>query len=687
MFYPHNYSSTSLPSSLPSPPQQPSNLTVKNSLLEFKTPQSLTEMIKDKKVVLVGPLPLENQEKFIDSFDVVVRIKRGFPIPKQLEKDVGTRTDLLYTNLRDSQNWVRPHHLLHAIKNNVHFCYPYPSDRPKILRSLKLDENYYNNYNLLETQPLPPSTNLPSKKLSFTHCFSSQEYHQIEYQKVKARPTTGMLAIMHLLSYQPERLHLTGFTFRENAVSQFVPDMYHQSYKSNAEAHESWNRTVKTPIHDIEREIFYMRKLLINHSNITLDPRLHKIFHGSVNFVMSRMSAISSFYPLIQQISQSPRSSSQAIIRLFLHPNPKIEFDPYQHHHITYLQKHLLPLGVQIYHSNFLTKYRGLTFVVEGDMVGWKDWKQSSAKYWSQILHPYNKYLTVSLINCWDFFKNYPRYNKHVNYIAIPEYYRDYYELESKTGIIPYGNPKFDYPFDEWSREQLFNKYGFPLQNSNGNNSNSDSNSNNTKIALFLYPKNRQWTQPPPPEYLHKLIRIASLKGYYVVVKTRIQDSFDPSLQQASTNPSYQPHQYGFQFKNSTSLRNHLSDDYFGDYLITRDYDWIPPTTFELLRCADIVIQFSSASVEESVYVGCPVIDFKIDPTHDRFTFMLTHEWVSRINLLPPLTEEKWNSVKHDYKKALTKKYQLRWDRVDALGLPRSEISQSLITKFLDRNL
>ena len=67
--------------------------------------------------------------------------------------------------------------------------------------------------------------------------------------------------------------------------------------KTDAEARESWDRTVKTPVHDIEREIAYMRRLLYRDYRITVDSRLREIFYGSVNFVMSRITAISSFYP------------------------------------------------------------------------------------------------------------------------------------------------------------------------------------------------------------------------------------------------------------------------------------------------------------------------------------------------------------------------------------------------------
>ena len=656
--------------------------TVENTLLDFQSSHSLRSKIEGKRVVIVGPLPLPDQHDLIEGYDVVVRVKRGFPVPQSLQKDVGTRTDLLYTNLRDSQNWVRPRHLHHAASSGVHFCYPYPSDRPKVLRSLRLDENYYHNYNLFVKQPIPPGFAPVQTRLPLTHCFNAKRYNSLEYSEVGCRPTTGLLAIIHLLEYNPSSLHVTGFTFRHDATKQYKSSLYHDSYKTDAEARESWDRTVKTPVHDIEREIAYMRRLLYRDYRITVDSRLREIFYGSVNLVMSRITAISSFYPLIQRLTTPDPTSpleKPVKVRVFLHPNPKPDFDPFGPTHLQYLQNSLLPLGVEIYHTHYLSQYRGLTFVVEGDMVGWKDWKKSSAIYWSRKLHPYSRFYTVSLINCWDFVKNINRYQSHLDHVAIPEYYRDYYELHCPR-LIPYGNPKFDYPFEDWDRDTLMAKYGFPPDTS--------------KILLFLYPKSRAWTSPPPDKYLYRLIRLAKQQGYYVVVKSRGQDPFSLAMNKTIQNYPYTKTEYGYSYKPNSSTKSPHSalptptptydnPDYYGDYIVPRDVDWIPPTTFELLRCASLVVQFSSASVEESVYVGCPVIDMKIDPTHDRFSFLLTREWVSRIDMIPPVDKNKWERVKSSFKKSLDREYSMRWDRVDELGLPRREISQTLITKFL----
>src|SRR5262245_53939599 len=60
------------------------------------------EFLRDKRVVLVGPGPTvvgTAQGAFIDGHDVVVRLNHALPIPKAMEADVGSRTDILYHNL------------------------------------------------------------------------------------------------------------------------------------------------------------------------------------------------------------------------------------------------------------------------------------------------------------------------------------------------------------------------------------------------------------------------------------------------------------------------------------------------------------------------------------------------------------------------------------------------------------
>ena len=59
----------------------------------------MEKRVQNKRVILVGPHPLQNEGDWIDQFDIIVRLKKGFPVPEGREKDLGTHTHIWYTNL------------------------------------------------------------------------------------------------------------------------------------------------------------------------------------------------------------------------------------------------------------------------------------------------------------------------------------------------------------------------------------------------------------------------------------------------------------------------------------------------------------------------------------------------------------------------------------------------------------
>jgi len=63
-----------------------------------------SNFLKDKRVAIVGPSSLlvgSNQGEYIDSFDVVIRQSRNYFIPDHLQKDMGSRTDVVFSSLND----------------------------------------------------------------------------------------------------------------------------------------------------------------------------------------------------------------------------------------------------------------------------------------------------------------------------------------------------------------------------------------------------------------------------------------------------------------------------------------------------------------------------------------------------------------------------------------------------------
>ena len=82
------------------------NLNYTNMLNKFvnsKQKTNIENILKNKRIVIVGPCENVNDGKFIDSFDVVVRCNNGHKLTKIPEK-YGSRTDLLYHCVSQNEN-------------------------------------------------------------------------------------------------------------------------------------------------------------------------------------------------------------------------------------------------------------------------------------------------------------------------------------------------------------------------------------------------------------------------------------------------------------------------------------------------------------------------------------------------------------------------------------------------------
>ena len=59
-----------------------------------------------KKIIIVGPASYligKKQGAFIDNFDIVIRIKRGYPVDPTLGIDLGMKTDILLSSLKTTR--------------------------------------------------------------------------------------------------------------------------------------------------------------------------------------------------------------------------------------------------------------------------------------------------------------------------------------------------------------------------------------------------------------------------------------------------------------------------------------------------------------------------------------------------------------------------------------------------------
>ena len=169
------------------------------------------DLLKDKKVIIVGPSPsLEGKGmgEYIDSFDVVVRINKAFPIEKGLESDIGSRTDIHYHCLHTHPACGGPVFYDEMKLENVFVSCPYGKYISPFHGDITRFENINKKYNL----PF--------------HILNSEYYLEIA-NMLGTRANSGTLTILDLLCYDVKELHITGFTW--------FRDGWRKSYKDHCE--------------------------------------------------------------------------------------------------------------------------------------------------------------------------------------------------------------------------------------------------------------------------------------------------------------------------------------------------------------------------------------------------------------------------------------------------------------------
>jgi len=209
--------------------------------------QLYTEYLRDKRVCLVGPSShiLEvNQRDFIESYDVVVRLNRSWPIPEELNNCSGIRTNVLYNCMHEVCMPIKSLIETREFKDTVDFLVcPFP------------------NY--------PPfSRNIESFKRNNPECipfvfFDTQIYKQIEKQ-MNSRPNTGTAAIVHLLLHPIKELHITGMTFLQKYIKGYRDD----------------HKPIHGGVHKPEKQIEYVRNTCWKDPRVTADKVFENIMKG-----------------------------------------------------------------------------------------------------------------------------------------------------------------------------------------------------------------------------------------------------------------------------------------------------------------------------------------------------------------------------------------------------------------------
>ena len=275
--------------------------------------------------------------------------------------------------------------------------------------------------------------------------------------------------------------------------------------------------------------------------------------------------------------------------------------DPTSHQKYTQPDKYkdtLVDLGqkhnFKIKYLDEIKNYSGITFLIEA--VGF------NLVHAASDLEPFlaKKYKKIVLTYMTDFEGSYEHYINKVDYVTFPsKSFAEHYNCLSDKNIY-LGSTKYDVDLNE---EEIKEKYSLT----------------NEKKALVVFPRLRDMHKIN----LIKLYQTLYQMGFKILVKTRGKDPVPAMLR--------------------------------GDYYFEDD-SWYPHTTMELIKVSDIVINFSSTVIKETIMLNKPIVNFSIKP-HKHLDFLYNYDFcrdlTSPNELEPAIDYLLKTDLKKEYNKAI----------------------------------
>ena len=164
--------------------------------------------LSNKKVIIVGPAPEPEYKdgfgSYIDSFDVVVRVNKGWRMSQESPAIFGSRTDILYhcLDFDEESGGLIDYDFLQSSGCEVIFsCYPNisgPNFRDIMLNSGV--RHHCLNWFL-------------SQNGGIDYSIISSDYYLGVDEEMNTRPNSGTISFLHLLRSNLSFLHIVGFSF------------------------------------------------------------------------------------------------------------------------------------------------------------------------------------------------------------------------------------------------------------------------------------------------------------------------------------------------------------------------------------------------------------------------------------------------------------------------------------------
>ena len=225
-------------------------------------------LLKGKRVIMVShaaSMVGSKQADFVHSYDLVVRINDSVPIPEDLEEDIGTRCDILYSSIAPQFRLTKEKMYQPLLDAGVKVIVrPTPIKMPRIdeIRLSSHDVGYW--YDRLKTslEDVDIAVRVVGEEPYRTHTVNTNG----------KLPLTGFASLWDLLEFEVEEVYMIGFNF-------FIGGSYEQ-YHANPKSEnqkEAWKEGTglyKGRYHIVAPQIKYLKELIKNDNRIKYDKIL-----------------------------------------------------------------------------------------------------------------------------------------------------------------------------------------------------------------------------------------------------------------------------------------------------------------------------------------------------------------------------------------------------------------------------
>lgn len=175
-----------------------------------------SEFLRGKRAILVGPsyhLKRTKQYNLIESYDIVIRMNVGFRFSEKLKKDIGERTDILYSSLSD-----------YFFRNKIFTKKTVGEFRKKYKCKWIIGTGHHRGNMAILTSKIKKS----DKNKLLTRLISREDFNFLN-NKTNKKLTTGIVTISDLLKFNISELYVIGLNFYNVSITK-KRRMYYSGY-------------------------------------------------------------------------------------------------------------------------------------------------------------------------------------------------------------------------------------------------------------------------------------------------------------------------------------------------------------------------------------------------------------------------------------------------------------------------